>query len=333
VSAGNAASRIALSIDMGGSKFIAGLVDESGTILVSEKHRWSEMAAGKPVSAEGLVEDVKTACRAILAENPRYVPVVMGATIPGLADPEKGLWVEASFSGIRNLPFAAIMEKEFGLPVRVENDVNACALAERNFGCCSGKNSLGTPEAPVDDFLWITVSNGIGGCVFANGKLYTGATGNAGEIGHVIVEEGPLARPCKAGHSGCAEMHASGRGLAKNYLTLGGEWNIAGEIPNAKTIDALARKGDPVAVAAYEMEGLYLGRAIGAAVNLLSPQKVVIGGGVSLGFDLFKTSLERSLDAHVYRNANPSLIVEPSPLGYNAALLGAAVLGIEAYNA
>jgi glucokinase len=325
VSAGNAGV-VALAVDMGGSKFITGLVDESGKILASEKHLWSETAAGKSVSAEGLVENVKTACRALLAANPLYIPSVMGATIPGLADPEKGLWVEASFSGIRNLPFASIMEKEFDLPVRVENDVNACALAERSFGCCSGN----PPGPPVDDFLWITVSNGIGGCVFANGKLYTGASGNAGEIGHVIVEEGPQARPCKAGHSGCAEMHASGRALAKNYLALGGEWFIDGEAPNAKAIDVLARKGDAAAIAAYEMEGLYLGRAIGAAVNLLSPQKVVIGGGVSLGFDLFKSSLEKSLGAHVYRNANPSLIVEPSPLGYNAALLGAAVLGFAA---
>jgi glucokinase len=121
-------------------------------------------------------------------------------------------------------------------------------------------------------------------------------------------------------------MHASGPGLAKNYIALGGRWEIDAEPPTAKTIDALARAGDKTAQAAYDLEGLYLGRAIGAAVNLINPQKVVIGGGVSLGFDLFRPSLLKTLETHVYRNANPDLAVEPTALGYNAGLLGAAAL-------
>jgi len=240
----------------------------------------------------------------------------MGATIPGLADPKKGLWVEASFSGIRDLPFASIMEAEFGLPVRIGNDGNACAMAERLFGSCKD----------VDHFIWVTVSNGIGGSIFVNSSLYPGSSGNAGEIGHIVVEEGPNARPCKCGLSGCAEMHASGPGLAKNYLSLGGKWETSGEPPTAKSIAALAWAGEKIAIATYELEGLYLGRAIGAAVNLINPQKVVIGGGVSLGFDLFRPSLTKTLETHVYRNANPGLKVEPTALGYNAALLGAAAI-------
>jgi glucokinase len=314
-----------LALDLGGSKFITALVNGEGTILASRRHLWNEGPAGLAAGVEGLSTCIISAVRELLAAHPEPVPEAMGATIPGLADPLRGIWVESSFSGIRNIPFAAIMEKEFGLPVRIENDVNACALAERKFGCCGGPGYEG-----VDDFLWVTVSNGIGGCVFAGGRVYSGASGNAGEIGHVIVEEGPNARPCKAGHWGCAEMHASGRGLAKNYLALGGNWTVDGKEPDAKSIDALARKGDAAALAAYELEGVYLGRAIGAAVNLLNPARVVIGGGVSLGYDLFKASLEKTLESHIYRNANPRLLVGPSPLGYHAALLGAAALGLAA---
>ena len=301
---------IALAVDIGGSKFMVGLVSSSGEILCSERFLWTEL------NAEGVVRDLKETIHSFLKTNNRYRPTIMGATIPGLADPEKGLWVEASFSGIRDLPFASIMEAEFGLPVRLDNDSNACATAERLFGCCRG----------IDHFVWITVSNGIGGSVFVNGSLYYGSRGNAGEIGHIIVEEGPNARPCKCGHYGCAEMHASGLGLAKNYLSLGGKWKINGEFPTAKAIDALARTGDKIAIAAYELEGIYLGRAVGAAVNLINPQKIVIGGGVSMGFDLFWPSLEKTLKTHVYQNANPDLIVEPTALGYNAALFGAASL-------
>ena len=175
-------------------------------------------------------------------------------------------------------------------------------------------------------FFWITVSNGIGGAVFINGSLYSGSCGNAGEIGHVVVEEGPNARPCKCGLSGCAEMHASGPALAKNYISLGGKLKIDGEPPTARSIAALAHSGDESAIKAFELEGLYLGRAIGAAINLLNPQKIVIGGGVSLAFDLFWPSLQKTLEAHVYRSANPGYTVEPTALGYNAGLLGAAAL-------
>ncbi|MDR2050086.1 MAG: ROK family protein [Treponema sp.] len=315
---------IVLAVDIGGSKFMTGLVQKNGTILDSKRHLWSETKTGKTLSAEGLVADILPAVRSLLAANPGPKPRTMGATIPGLADPEKGLWVEASFSGIRNLPFASVMEEEFRVPVYIDNDVRACALAERTWGCCSG--GADSDCGAVDDFLWITVSNGIGGCVFVNGKPYRG-TGNAGEIGHVIVEEGPAARPCKAGHAGCAEMHAAGPALVRSYLELGGSPVIGGAAAAAKSIAALARKGDRAATAAYDREGLYLGRAIGAAVNLLSPAMVIIGGGLSLDFDLFKSPLEKSLAAHMYQNANPGLVLRASPLGYNAGLLGAAALG------
>jgi glucokinase len=315
----NGADDVILAVDMGGSKFIAGLVNGGGTILAAEKHLWGK--SGEGLDADTLIADVKAAVHALLAAHRSCRPVCMGAAIPGLADPEKGLWIEASFSGIRDLPFAAVMESEFGLPVKADNDVRACALAEKRFGCCRG----------VSDFLWITVSNGIGGCVFLDGKPYRGASGNAGEIGHVIVEEGSAARPCKAGHSGCAEMHASGPALAKNYRGWGGAC-IDGTIPDAKNIAALARAGDGAAIAAYETEGRYLGRAIGAAVNLLGVEKVVLGGGVSLDFDLFKASLETTLAGHIYRAANPRVSVEASPLGYHAALLGAAALFGDDFN-
>ena len=301
---------IALAIDIGGSKFLVGLVNASGNIICVEGYPWTEL------SPEGVVRDIKKAVHELLAVNPSYHPTIMGATIPGLADPNKGLWVEASFSGIRNLAFASIMEAEFDLPVKLDNDGNACALAERLFGCCKG----------IDHFIWMTVSNGIGGSIFINGSLYNGSCGNAGEIGHIVVEEGPNARPCKCGLSGCAEMHASGLGLAKNYLSLGGKWNIDGEAPTAKTIADLAQAGDKTAIETFELEGLYLGRVIGGAINLLNPQKVVIGGGVSLSFDLFWPSLAKTLETHVYRNANPHFKVEPTALGYNAGLLGAAAL-------
>lgn len=299
---------IALSLDMGGSKFIVGLVDGTGKILATEQHNWTQL------TPDGVTQDVIHAAKMLLVAHPESSPAVIGATIPGLANPEKGLWVEASFSGIRNLPIARLLEEAFSLPTFIRNDIQACAMAERRFGCCQD----------TSDFLWVTVSNGIGGAIFADGKLLTGSCGNAGEIGHLVVEETEVARPCKCGHSGCAEIQASGRAIPTNYQSLGGRQGR-----DAKEIATHARQGEAIALKTWQLEGLYLGRAIGAAVNLLNPSKVVIGGGVSLSFDLFEKPLWDALNEHIYLTANSNLSILPTPLGYHAALLGAASLGLE----
>lgn len=299
---------LVLSLDMGGSKFIVGLVDDAGEILASQHHAWTEL------TPEEVVRDVIGAAKALLAAHPQHRPAAIGATIPGLADAARGLWVESSFSGIRNLPIAPLLREALSLPAFIRNDIQACAMAERRFGCCRD----------TDDFLWVTVSNGIGGAIFAEGRLLTGSRGNAGEIGHVVVVEGKSARLCKCGHHGCAEIQASGWAVPLNYQELGGKPG-----PDAREIAQRARQGESTAQETWRLEGVYLGRAIGAAVNLLNPAKVVLGGGVALSFDLFQQPLLDTLKSHVYLTANPNFSVMPTPLGYHAALLGAAALGLQ----
>lgn len=137
----------ALCFDIGGSKYNVGLVDREGTALDHEIGLWSA------VSQEGVLADLLACGDRVLERKPDAVPAVIGATIPGLADPERGMWVEASFSGIRDFPIAQRLTERYRLPAYVDNDGQACALAERMFGCCQG----------VDDFLYLTVSNGVGG--------------------------------------------------------------------------------------------------------------------------------------------------------------------------
>lgn len=301
---------VALSIDIGGSKFMTGYVDAKGKVLASTWNLWSDM------TRESIMKDVINAVYDLKKAYPQYEASVIGVTIPGLADSCKGLWVESCFSEIKNLPVRDILYREFAMPVYIDNDTRACAVAEHRWGACQG----------VDDFIWITVSNGIGGAVYTNGCLYSGKFNNAGEVGHIVIEEGIGARKCRCGNSGCAEAYASGRGLRKNYLSMGGQIIIDGEPANAKKIDLLARQGDKVALEAYRMEGIYLGRVVSVCASLLNPSKIILGGGVAMGFDLFKTSLFETVDTHVYKSANPELLVEKTALGYNAALLGAAAL-------
>ena len=178
----------------------------------------------------------------------------------------------------------------------------------------------------MKDFLYLTVSNGCGGAIFMGDLLYYGASGNAGEIGHVCVE--PQGRQCNCGARGCLEMHAAGPALVKNYLEVGGLSQLQGQAPNAKAIADLARGGDPAALETYRLEGVYLGRAIAAACNLLNPSKVIIGGGISLAFDLFQASLWDTLRQYIYWNANQQLTIQPTALGYNGGLLGAAAVAV-----
>ena len=292
-----------LCFDIGGSKYVAGLVTEQGEVLCSKRYEWSTL------TADGVLRALVESGRALLQDYPGGKPAAVGVTIPGLTRPEEGLWVEASFSGIRDFPIGLRLHEAFSLPVYTENDAKACALAERLFG--------GAKD--TDDFLYLTVSNGVGGAVFADGRLLYG-TGSAGECGHVtVVEDG---RPCKCGKRGCLEMYAAGPGVVRTYAEKTGE-SISGEVIAQK-----ARRGDANALEVFRLEGVYLGCVIGMAVNLLSPRRVVIGGGLSLAFDLYRPELLQTVYSHVYRAANPDLDIIPSPLGTQGGLYGAAAVAM-----
>lgn len=290
-----------LALDLGGSKFIVGIVNEEGEVLAKEHFLWKELT--KEAVMESILEAVKS-FRATYTEECNAI----GVTIPGLADPEKGIWIEASFSMIRNLPIAEILTKEFGLPAYVDNDVNACAIAEKRFGCCKD----------IKDFAWITVSNGIGGALYLNNDIYYGAFGNAGEIGHFTVVDG--GRPCNCGSSGCLEMHAAGPAILKNYE------EKTGNVKTAKELSEMARDGDKEAAAIFNLEGEYLGKAVAALANIINPRKVVFGGGVMESFDLIAPAMYESYKKNVYFYANEGLEIERTGLGYYAALLGAAAV-------
>ncbi len=299
---------IALGFDIGGSKYNVGLVDRQGQVLDREIGLWSAL------TREAVLADLCTCADGLLARNPQWRPRVAGATIPGLADTRRGLWVEASFSGIRDFPIAEALSARYGIPTYLDNDAQACALAERLFGCCRD----------TEDFLYLTVSNGVGGACFLGGKLYTGSGQGAGEIGHCVVVPG--GRLCGCGNRGCLEAYAAGPGLSKNYIELGGGPLPDGTPPSAKEIARRSRMGEAAAQETFRLEGEYLGQAIASAVNLLNPAKVVLGGGVSLAFELFGPTLTGQVKGGIYRKANPNLSIRPTALGYNGGLCGAAAV-------
>ena len=288
-----------LAIDIGGSKINAGIVDADGNVLCSEKEKLPE-----GTNKDSLLAVIKSKCDKI-AKDHSFEKI--GATIPGLADAENGVWVYAPFSGINNFPISEIIGGMYNKRVYIENDVNACAVGEKIFGRC--KN--------ISDFIWITISNGIGGAVFANGRLYTGYGGNAGEIGHIKVHDNDDEKfKCGCGDHNCVEAVAAGPGIKKRY----------GENIDAEQIAEEARNGNAKALSVMHDTGFYIGKALSSAINILNPEAVIFGGGVSQSFDLIEPGVKAALDAYMFKAANKNIKLMQTALAYDAALIGAAAI-------
>ncbi len=232
-----------------------------------------------------------------------------GMNIPGMVTPDGRVLgsPSAGWKSFEARPLLAEMLNIAPDKLYFENDINACALAEKHFGKADG------------NFVWLTISTGNGGAVVANGELIRGASGCAGEIGHIKVER-DNAYPCGCGGYGCLEAHASGVAIARRAVEAGLD---AGT--DARRCEELARRGNATALAVYEKTGIYIGRALAAAANLVNPEYAFIGGGVSKALDLMLPAIQETLRKEsVPQCAN--LKVKRTRLGYDAALLGAAAV-------
>ncbi len=346
-----------LALDVGGSKALSAIA----TVTEVNGSRRVELSgiARRPLKKDSGREGIWEAILSLVPETMEKTGAIwddvvsIGATIPGIADPKRGYWIYAPFSGVRDFPIADELRARYGKPVFGDNDVNACAWGEKVFGVCQN----------VENFLWITISNGIGGGLVLNGKIYPGKYAGAAEIGHCnVVENGEL---CGCGNRGCLEATAAGPSIARAYrrqiesaasgasddnARLVEEWNAylaekygktkspsenrQMELDEAKnataaTIADEARRGNPIALATYRATGSHVGRAASWAANLINPEKIVIGGGVAGAFDLFYPTLWKTFQECVFKQPNKDLTIEKTGLGYEAGLAGAAALAFD----
>lgn len=291
------------AVDIGGSKLICGVLGTNGEIIDTYRADYP-----KDYSLQTVVNCIKEGYERLKGYNCSCC----GVAVPGLCDAKNGLWLYSPFSGIENVGIGDMISEITNLKTFCDNDVNVSALAERYFGICKG----------TDDFLWITVSNGIGGGLFLNGRLYCGHSLNAGEIGHFIVEENNP-RKCGCGNFGCLEAMASGASISAIYK------ERTGLDYSAKEIADLARQGEETALSVWSEAGAYIGKAAAYAVNLLGLDTVVLGGGAAQGFDLLEPSAKKSMKKFLFSRANPNAKILHSELGGYAALKGCASLVLE----
>jgi glucokinase len=218
-----------------------------------------------------------------------------------------------------------MLEDAFSLPVTAANDVNACAWAEALFGAGVGLGS----------FFWMTVSTGIGGAVVSSGRVLEGASGMAGEIGHLVVNPGGA--PCGCGNHGCLEAEAAGPAWRRCALRLLGERpagklaTIPADSIDARTIARFARSGDGLCLQVVDEMGTMLARGLAAVVNILDPDAIVMGGGVAAALDLLLPSIVGTAPGLMLSGGERAFRVQQSSLGYDAALIGAAALALKPY--
>jgi glucokinase len=308
---------LACGIDVGGTKIAGGVVDDAGSVL-------EELQVTSPATDAHAIEAAIEKLVTELATRHKIEAVGVGAA--GYIDKSRSVVLFAPNLAWRDLDLKADLEKTLGLPVVVENDANAAAWGEFQFG--AGHD--------VDDLLLVTVGTGVGGGVVLDGSLYRGAFGVGAEIGHMRVV--PDGIRCGCGNRGCFEMYASGSALVREAraaaragsLLAADLVDLAGGDVEAITgplITQSARAGDPFALEQLASVGRWLGEGIASLAAVLDPAVVVIGGGVSAADDLLLDPVRRAFSTQLTgRGHRPILEIRRARLGNRAGLIGAADL-------
>lgn len=297
--------RLALGLDIGGTSCRFALMDRTGRLYDTRDIPTNAREGGERLMARLLQTAGQFLREAELTLTGAPVAGI-GIGSAGQIDFSTGACRHATeaLPGWTGMPIAERFRTAFGLPVWVENDANAAALAEQQFGAGRG----------LADVICLTLGTGIGGGVISGGRIVRGAHSAGGELGHVPVEFGGA--PCACGSTGCLEAYASATGI----LRMAREAGVAAA--STKQVYQLAAAGDPAAVAVTQRAARYLAQGIVAMVAAFDPQAVLIGGGVSQAGDLLFAPLRQHLEGHPFVRGRCE--VRPCALGPDAGVIGAA---------
>ncbi|AWB45233.1 transcriptional regulator [Paenibacillus sp. CAA11] len=296
----------AIGIDIGGTKTAIGLVNEQGqisakvTIPTDPAISPSEMVVRIADSAKSLIQDSGVKAEQISG---------IGIGAPGPLDTAQGrIACPPNLPAWRNFPIVDELAKHFSYPIRFENDATAATLAEKWIGAAQD----------AEHFVFITISTGIGAGIYMHGKLITGASGNAGDVGHLVID--PTAGHCVCGQDGCWEYIASGTAIARQASEL-----LDREVTTKEAFD-LAAQGEPAIRELVDRVFRYIGIGCVTLINTLDPQKLVIGGGVSQVGDPLFQAVRAYVVEHALNPSGRSTPIIPAALQQDAGLIGAAAL-------
>lgn len=297
-----------LGVDVGGTKcaIIYGRTREAGQIQIIDK------IAFPTTKVDGTIEQIKASIREIIARNGAVEAI--GVSCGGPLDSKTGVIMSPpNLPGWDNIPITKILSDEFGVPAAVQNDANACALAEWIFGAGKGSRNM----------AFLTFGTGLGAGLIIDGKLYSGTNDNAGELGHIrLGDYGPVGY----GKAGSFEGFCSGGGicqlaqsLAKERLQMGQKvsWCADGDLSQitAKSVALAAREGDALAREVYAISSRMLGKGLSILIDILNPEVIVIGSVYARNEDMMKPLMDEVIAREALPLASKVCKVVPAALG------------------
>ena len=309
-----------IGVDLGGTNLRTALVSPDGEII--DKHKEATRAADgwKKVVAR-LIDNIKRQKEMGAQKGAEVSAVGVGA--PGVILVNKGIVVKSpNFPDWNNLPLKDELEKALSIPVFIENDANAAALGEKWRG--AGRD--------VTSMILLTLGTGVGGGIILDNKIWHGADGMAGEIGHMTLI--PDGRSCTCGNNGCLEMYASARGIVRSYREELEKLKQSATVKDvtSEIVYQAAREGDAVARGVMKDMGRMLGIGIASLINIFNPEMVVIGGGVKDAWPLFIGATYEEIMKRAFQVPAERIEIVPSSLGDDAGMVGAAAVALEHHN-
>ena len=310
-----------IGLDVGGTTFKAGVVTEDGRIVHKDA-----MPTGIERPYQEIIADMAALCKKVAEDAgiPMSEIKSIGVGVPGLFDNKTGMIPFCTNLGWHDIPFVAEMKKHLDTPVFGDNDATVAGLAESVAGVSAG----------IKDSVFLTLGTGVGGGIIIDGKPYSGAHGCGSEIGHMMIKMG--GELCTCGNYGCFERYASATAIireARKAIVEHPESSMLAacggdpEKLNAKIVIDAAKAGDEAAKAVFGGYVHALAVGIINIINMLDPEVIVLGGGVSAAGDFLLNAVREAVKPMVFFKTMPYARIELAQLGNDAGIIGAAMLG------
>ena len=310
-----------IGVDVGGTNVKVGIVGLGGKVYKKKVFSTKRFSSRNQL-IDALVRDIKT----VLSESRIRKSEVLGIGIgtPGLIDSEKGIiHYLVNIKGFRNVPLKRILERTLKIKTFLDNDVNVMALGELYYGRARG----------VKNAVCITLGTGVGGGIIIGGRLYRGTSLSAGEVGHMTINEG--GPRCNCGNTGCLETYAGNSAIVKLakirmkrskktklYKLVSGNTSKI----NPRVISEAALKGDALAKGVLEDTGKHIGVGLTTIINVLNPEKIIIGGGVADAGKILFDAIRKSVNKRAMKVPKQAVSIVKAKLGTEAGIIGAAAL-------
>ncbi len=310
--------RHAVGIDLGGTFMKGAVVSDDGAIIIKD-----EIATQAQRGAQDVLVRMQAFVRDLAQRAGLTVSDLagVGIGIPGFIDDASGVAVEVVNMGWKDVSVRPQLIEHLKIPVFMDNDANVAALGEAWVGAGRGRASA----------FCVTLGTGVGGGIVLDGRVLRGANTMAGEIGHIVMEPGGA--QCNCGNRGCLETISSATGvvrLAREAIAAGAQSALQGADFTAEDVFAQAARGDEAATQAVGHAIETLGRGLAVGANLLNPQVIVVGGGMSKAGDALFTPLAKAFSRYVLPRVAEAVVLVPAVLGNEAGVVGAAKLALYA---